>query len=258
MLDLLFMSTELLKRILNHHSDERRRAYIEDNFARVLSDFKYISSAFKDQNPRILNIGADPFLLEDIVLESGFKARVTSVDVGSDWAKMYAQQRSHRLIAVDVETTERSIIEFDQYDLVVMAEVIEHFRLDLLGLLSDIYARVKIGGFVYVTTPNFFSIKNLLYCILFQRSGPIPCRQWNKLKVIGHMGHVREYTKPEIIELYQFVGFQCYDSGYRNIFVPKGKSAVNLAQRFLDLIQYTIPLAVKCFSASSFCMFRKS
>jgi hypothetical protein len=75
---------------------------------------------------------------------------------------------------------------------------------------------MDLGTYLYMTTPNYFFARNYIQRTLCGRSGPPLVKEWSKLTNLGHMGHVREYSKKELIEIFSFVGFELHDLKLRN------------------------------------------
>ena len=72
----------------------------------------------------------------------------------------------------------------------------------------------------YLSTPNGLGIAGVKRFVLGQRTGPDPLAEWSKLKKIGHMGHVREYSLVEICSLLEHTGYavvhKFFRSGFRS------------------------------------------
>ena len=62
-----------------------------------------------------------------------------------------------------------------------------------------------------LSTPNLKSavgIKNFLFHSRAEACSANPYKEYSKLETLGHMGHVREYTPIEVVELLQDIGFR--------------------------------------------------
>jgi len=147
------MKSTTLNNIISRHTDERRRNYILDNYTRILADVQYINSHYLSSTHPIdiLNIGSDPFLLEDLMQISYPSAYcITSVDIGSDWAAQYAAMYKHKLAICDIEKDLISeIIDLSKFKLVVMTEIFEHLRIDILSTLSNLYHSMPSKSCLY-------------------------------------------------------------------------------------------------------------
>ena len=98
----------------------------------------------------------------------------------------------------------------DRFDWVVFNEVLEHLNFNPIPLLQEFWRILKPGGRVYCATPNLLSAKN----------------RWRMLRGLGYINpvsdlimnlrpgtgmsvglHWREYSKMELVELFQAAGF---------------------------------------------------
>jgi SAM-dependent methyltransferase len=89
------------------------------------------------------------------------------------------------------------------YDLVLLAEVLEHLVVNPVELLRDLCALLKPDGVLYLTTPNFFRRENLEKIAL--RENPQPPYppagdNWDR-----HY-HYREYAAPELLRFIREAG----------------------------------------------------
>ncbi len=97
-----------------------------------------------------------------------------------------------------------------RFDLIVFNEVIEHLNFNPIPLLKEFHRILKEDGRVYCATPNLASAKNR-WLMLRGRSyiNPVQHLIWNLEPGTGmSVGlHWREWSKPELIELYAACGF---------------------------------------------------
>jgi 2-polyprenyl-3-methyl-5-hydroxy-6-metoxy-1,4-benzoquinol methylase len=97
------------------------------------------------------------------------------------------------------------------YDLIIFNEVLEHLNFNPIPLISE-FSRVLVpGGRVYCATPNLASAKNR-WLMLRGRSyiNPVQHLVSNLIPNTGmSVGlHWREWTKDELIELFETAGFR--------------------------------------------------
>lgn len=242
-----------LNELLKYHDDERRINYLKSNYHRVKEDVIIVSKYFEN-GTKILNVGSDPFILEDI-LKSFANLFVDSVDCSSQWAEKYSKLRNHNLIVCDIENVNaRNKLDFPKYNIIVMTEIFEHLRIDLISQFEDIYKQSSKGTLLYITTPNFLTIEKIIYFLSKFRSGPVPLNQWLKLHKFGHMGHVREYTMSEVDEIIQFCGFKKIDYGYRNLSKQKSK---RLTKKFIYFLSNILVKFIPQLSEDFYCLYKK-
>ena len=178
--------------------------YIRNHRFRCYDDVKNI---IKLQNgSRVLNVGGAPYAFEVLGASSGLS--ITSLDLEPDRHSGVLEGLGISVIKADIEQKDkRNDINFSEYDVISMCEVLEHMRIDLLGLFFDLKNSIREDCKIYLTTPNFYFARSFFLCIFSRRSGPSLVKEWGKLSALGHMGHVREYSKRELIELFEYAGF---------------------------------------------------
>ncbi len=101
----------------------------------------------------------------------------------------------------------------DQYDLVVMSEVIEHLYTSPVRVLSFLRTLLLPGGLILVTTPNGLSISRRLK-LLF---GIHPYEMIRESR--ENPGHIREYTQSELIKVSGDVELQLVLTSLENYFI---------------------------------------
>ena len=169
---------------------------------------------------RVLNVGGAPYLFEVCAGELGL--RVDTLDIDPARHAAVIAEFGLNVQALDFEdAAARGTLDLAVYDVICLCEVFEHMRIDLIGMLADIRARMAPNAVVYLTTPNFYYAPRFLKMLRRGRSGPPVVSEWRKLGELGHMGHVREYARVELEELFAFTGFAA-ECAFRNS-RPSGK-----------------------------------
>lgn len=179
-------------------------AYIRYHRRRCIDDVAQLASLFP--GARILNVGGRPYLFEAISQVAGL--RVDTLDIAPDRDAPTIAELGLAVRSVDIEdAVQRQALDLTPYDVVCMAEIFEHLRIDLVGTFRDIAQAMRPDAVLYLTTPNFYYAPNFIKMLATGRSGPQLVSEWNKLAGVGHMGHVREYTAVELAEFFRFTGF---------------------------------------------------
>lgn len=104
----------------------------------------------------------------------------------------------------------------------VFSEVFEHLRVDPLFTLTELNRVLKLGGYMLLTTPNLYSIQQCARFISGRGFGD-PLNEFNKLRTLGHMGHIREYSHREICRFLEFSGFEVEQMWYKHFYYGSGK-----------------------------------
>ncbi|MFB0610868.1 class I SAM-dependent methyltransferase [Aurantiacibacter poecillastricola] len=198
---------------LNDATGHYAASYIADHKQRCIDDARRLAREFP--GARILNVGGTPYLFEYIARELGLD--VVTVDLDPSRDPQQLADLGINVQQVDIETPEgRSAVDFQSYDVVVMAEILEHMRIDLVATLRGIAESLRADARIYLTTPNFYYAPSFARMLAEGRSGPPLVKEWRKIGEVGHMGHVREYTRRELEELFAFCGLVVESLTVRN------------------------------------------
>lgn len=171
---------------------------------RLAHDFAMVRQA--SVQGTVLDIGCTPPLLSLALSRAGLD--VTGIDVAPDRFKLTGDSRL-RIHAANIET-EPLPFGSEQFDLVLLNEVFEHLRIDLIGTLREVRRVTRTGGKLFLSTPNVRSIRGVWNFLRRNRCESVsadPYEEYLKLTKLGHMGHVREYTYTEVCEFLKRVGF---------------------------------------------------
>src|SRR5262249_36385063 len=78
-------------------------------------------------------------------------------------------------------------------------------------------------------TPNLYSLRNIVSFLLGRGIGTSsPYQAFKQLERVGHMGHVREYSSPEIQEFLLHTGFVPEEVQYRSYAKSRRGALVDL------------------------------
>jgi SAM-dependent methyltransferase len=94
-------------------------------------------------------------------------------------------------------------VEDGRYDLVLFCEVLEHFTMDPLHALNEIWRVLKPGGTLILTTPNVARYENVV-ALIEGRNLYDPYSGYGP-----HGRHNREYSRHELHMLMRHAGFEC-------------------------------------------------
>ena len=142
---------------------------------------------------RVLDVGAMPYFA---TLALHLQGRDV---VGVDLNPGRLPTPGLRVVTCDIEHN-RIPLDDDSVDVILFSEVFEHLRIDLLHTVGELRRILTRDGVLLLTTPNLRSVRGLVRLIIRRQGwtvGADPAEQYARLKTIGHMGHVREYTDRE-------------------------------------------------------------
>jgi SAM-dependent methyltransferase len=127
---------------------------------------------------------------------------------------------------------EREPLPFDDESLncVLFNEIFEHLRVDPLYALSQVNRVLAPGGAMLLTTPNLYSVQQCLRFLSGRGIGD-PLYEFKKLRTLGHMGHVREYSHGEMRRFLHYAGFAVEQLHYKHYYYGGGKRG--LAKRII-------------------------
>ena len=212
--DLLSDNSNLKEWNSNYFKHQKERYTKDINFYANLKDVK-----------NVLEIGAAPFHMSVCLKELGFNLKILDLEPKRfDW---FIQKHQLDVFNVNVETDEIPVNDASQ-DLIILTEVFEHLRINPIQTLNKIYSKIKPGGYFYLTTPNFYNYGNTVM-FLKGKSVVNAFYEFQKLETIGHMGHVREYSKKEMFLFLENAGFKIEKFEFKNARKPKRFSQTHIA-----------------------------
>jgi SAM-dependent methyltransferase len=187
------------------------RQYARDHAGRCQWDADFLAARFP--SGRYLNIGGSPYVFELALKRMRPDADIVSVDIDPTRFPGVETALGVRVLGADIERGDCDLGR--GFDCVVVAEVFEHLRIDLLGTISRLRETLAPAGVLYLTMPNGLGLNAIRGHLLHGRTGPSPVGEWAKLRRLGHMGHVREYSMTELREVMEYCGFVIDTSMYR-------------------------------------------
>lgn len=190
------------------HSDWNKN-YFRDQKNRYIKDIEFYSGL--DGISNVLEIGAAPFHLSACLKEIGLNP--TILDINPDRFSWFINEFDLDVKQCNVEIDEIPVQD-NSHDLVIFTEIFEHLRINPIETLIKINKKMKPGGLIYLTTPNFFRYA-AIRAMLLGRPPTNGYLEYKKLSDIGHMGHVREYTKTEMYMFFENTGYEVIDFDYK-------------------------------------------
>lgn len=181
----------------------------------------------------ILEIGAAPCHMTALLKLSGYP--VVGVDLEPERVRPFIEQLGLDVRPCDIE---RAALPFgdDSFACAMLCETFEHLRIDPAFVLSELNRVMRPGAALLLTTPNVYSLPSLGR-FLRGHSVADPLEEFGKLRSLGHMGHVREYSAREVVRFLQASGFVVHSIDYRYYPWP----VLSLKKRLLRLAYRLAP-----------------
>jgi SAM-dependent methyltransferase len=178
--------------------------YIAGNSVRVSYDLDLVKR-FASKDSLIVDVGSIPPLLVTALHRQGY--RVEGLDLEPERLSSAITKLGITLRQCNVET-DRLPYANDSIDLMVLNEVFEHMRIDLIATFTEIRRVLKPGGVILMSTPNGLAMHSIYRMLRHRMIGPSLHFEYEKLTRVGHMGHVREYSVNEVLEFLNQMGFE--------------------------------------------------
>lgn len=174
--------------------DDEARAYVDYHAARYARLLSVVDQLVAETRPpdrlRILDVG--PNIQTALLRHAHPTALVDTLGFAHPAVPPRADERHIEFDLNDAQFPERDPQPGPAYDLVTMAEVVEHLYTPLTIVLARISGWLRPPGFVVIQTPNGAALHKRLR-LLFGRSPVEPPRPSRE-----NPGHFHEYTVAEL------------------------------------------------------------
>jgi SAM-dependent methyltransferase len=181
-------------------------AYVDTSHERLAIDLDLLQQLDPAHSTHVLDVGASPPLLLAALVANGWRA--TGIDIDPSRFARSAAALGFEVVGCDIE---REPLPFADgaFDVIVMNEVFEHLRIDLIATMTEISRVLAPFGVLCMSTPNARSSRGITNFLLRGKTGWCGSgdiyAQYEKLHTLGHMGHVREYTVREVQEFMRHI-----------------------------------------------------
>jgi SAM-dependent methyltransferase len=180
--------------------------YLANHRIRIAHDLDIINHAIS-KSQTIVEFGSVPLILTAALKRNGYQVTGCDIDPGRYAATIEAL--GLQVVECNIETEPLPFAD-ESFDAVVFNELFEHLRINPVFTLSEVLRIMKPNGILTLSTPNLRSLDGIRNFLLRDRAFSCASNiylEYRKLQTIGHMGHVREYTRTEVVEFLQSVGF---------------------------------------------------
>ena len=182
---------------------------------------------------RVLEIGTYLHILPAVFALKGYREAKGTYFGAKPEVQRKSVSTSYGRIICDVDVAlfdaERDRFPYDDgaFDLVVVAEVLEHLNHDPMHMLVETRRILCDGGALLLTTPNCASFSSLVR--FFRREHPYQFSGFRDPRASPEPGsrHVREYTSLEVRQLLRDAGFEV------EIFVTESEPADPAVTRWM-------------------------
>jgi len=139
---------------------------------------------------------------------------VVGLDLDPERFETFVAEHGLDIRQCDIERDEFPFPD-DAFDFVLFSEVFEHLRVDPLHALEEIERVLSPEETLLLTTPNLYFVGHV-YRFLRGDAYDEPYDEFAKLRTVGHMGHVREYSTDQVETFLRNTGFELADVDYAN------------------------------------------
>lgn len=178
-----------------------------------LSEELVLCDELINKNSKVLELGSIPPFFTLALKEKGVD--ITGVDIAPERFSVCIRD-----LGLDIKTCnfewEKLPFADNFFQVVILNEIFEHLRIDLIFSLKEIYRIMDSGAILMLSTPNFLSLRRMYH--LITKKEVLGCEiypEFEKLHTLGHMGHLRIYTPTEVSKFLEKIGFKVKKIIYR-------------------------------------------
>jgi SAM-dependent methyltransferase len=174
---------------------------------RLLDDLKVLTATLA-AGGRLLDVGVNPPFMLATMCELGYDAQ--GIDLHPQDFKHATERFALDVRAVDIE---RDPLPFasESFDLVYIAEVFEHLRINPIFTARELHRVLRPGGKMLLRTPNLYSLPGIYRFLVkgmaYSCASDSVFDQYNMINNVGFFGHIREYTYQELTAFMKRIGF---------------------------------------------------
>lgn len=172
-----------------------------DHYKDVIRHLRSIYSSQKFN--RLLDVGAVPGHIAVMLKCIGFD--IDAVDIRPERAKGLFNSMNISYYSVDVECEPLPFPD-NTYDVIVFSEILEHLRNNPLKAMKEIRRVMKPSGICLLSTPQITPLMRWRFLLGHDYQDDI-VSEYAKLATIGHMGHIRLYSKIEVERILGYLNF---------------------------------------------------
>lgn len=183
-----------------------------ESFYCQLSVFKeLVRLVGSNRNLKILELGCGSGFLSIALSQMGFSVTTSDFfeDTNQKLKNLLEQTEFKKPVHFIQQNLEEDKYKFEKgyYDVVITVDVVEHIK-NVKNIFKNAYDCLKINGILIVHTPNYERLNVRIKAVknIFNPSWPIHFESY--IKDDPYLGHVREFTPKELVELYKAFNFE--------------------------------------------------
>jgi len=199
---------------------------------RYWNTLKYISECLRPSQTRLLDVGSGQFAL---LAKHLYGVQAEVVDIDTRYTRVLAE---HGIPFRKADLSREPIHADEPYDVVVLAEVIEHVPTPPYLVFDSIRRGLSPGGFLLVTTPNLYRLRNLVRLATGQ---PI-FDHFRVPEQDGPLGHFLEYSQEQLDWHMRRAGFQIQRSELTQLSLGGATAFARIARKSLAPVLAARPL----------------
>jgi SAM-dependent methyltransferase len=212
--------------------------YLINHKRRISHDLDIINREIS-KGQSIVEFGSIPLVLTAALKSCGY--RVTGCDIAPERYASTIEALGLTVVKCNIEMQQLPFAD-ESFDAVVFNELFEHLRINPVFTLGEVLRIMRPNGVLTLSTPNLRSLEGIRNFLLRDRSYSCASNiyhEYKKLETIGHMGHVREYTRTEVVEFLETVGFEVTAIIYRGEYQNRLKrTAIRLIPSLSPFVSY--------------------
>jgi SAM-dependent methyltransferase len=179
--------------------------------ARLQDDLDILTECL-EPGDRLLDVGVNPPFMLATMCALGYDAQ--GVDLHPEGFSRAIERLGMRVRAVDIERDSLPF-ETESFDVVYIAEVFEHLRINPIFTMRELHRVLKPGGKILLRTPNLYSLPGMYRFLVkgtaYSCASDSLFDQYNMINHLGYFGHIREYTYQELTAFLARIGFSDLD-----------------------------------------------
>ena len=231
--------------------------YLENSKARFIINLADIINTIKPEKKRILEIGPYFGILSVCLSRLGYDVYVLDIPEFISNKKLQRRFEANNVKFIPFNLKNNNFpYDNNFFDLIVMCEVLEHLNFNPLPMIKELNRILKDNSFVYLSLPNIASYKNRK-SLLLGNSIHNPIEDFFKQLETNSMMivdlHWREYSKKELIELFNKSGFMItkhYFLGSTDVYINYKNPRFILKKIFYSIFQ--------SLKGTQICIFKKN